>query len=424
MANDDAGAVGDLAARSAQSPTSVLAPTVDAISTAHPGPHGEPAPDIARTEAAVTTASARSIGIIVLAVLATLYTMYFARDFLVPIVFAILLNFLLSPVLRALARLRIPPPAGAAIVVLLLLGAIGIGVYSLAAPAQSVAETAPATLSKVNKKLRTLILARVQKATSQVERAAGTLGDSAGQRPARQVVVNSTPTIGSRILGTTQVLVAAILEIVILLYFLLAGGDLFLQKFIKVLPHSGDKRKAVEIARATEAAVSAYLSTALFVNVSEGIVVALLLWALKMPSPALWGVMVAAVEFVPYLGALAGVVILGVAGLTTFDSVGHALLVPGSFLAVNLIQANLVTPMLLGHRLTLNPVAIFIGLTFFFWIWGVAGAFLAVPLLATLKIFCDNIGSLAALGEFLGERDGTERRVMIREFAPRTAVSR
>src|SRR5439155_4220729 len=134
-----------------------------------------------------------------------------------------------------------------------------------------------------------------------------------------------------------------------------------------------------------------------------------------MPSPALWGVLVAAVEFVPYLGALTAVVVLGLAGLTTFDNVGHALLIPGSFLAVNLIQANLVTPLLLGHRLTLNPVAIFVGLTFFFWIWGVAGAFLAVPLLATLKIFCDHIVSLAALGEFLGERDDTERRTIIRE---------
>ena len=144
--------------------------------------------------------------------------------------------------------------------------------------------------------MRTLILARVQKATSQVERAARTLGDSSGQRSPRQIVVNSTPTIGSRILGTTQIIVAAIIEIVILLYFLLAGGDLFLQKFIKVLPQSGDKRKAVEIARATESAVSAFLTTTLLVNIAEGVVVALLLWALKMPSPALWGAMVVIVE--------------------------------------------------------------------------------------------------------------------------------
>jgi predicted PurR-regulated permease PerM len=359
------------------------------------------------------TRRARSASVVIVAVLAVLYTLYFARDFFIPIIFAVLLNFLLSPVLRTLARLRIPPPAGAAIVVLVLLGSVSAGVYALAGPDQQLAATAPQTLATANRKLRKLIRP-VQNATNQVERAAGTLGDSAGQRPPRQLVVNDSPTFSSRIFGTTSKLVAAILEIVILLYFLLAGGDLFLQKFIKVLPHSGDKRKAVEIARATEAAVSAYLSTAFMVNVVEGVVVGLLLWALGMPSPALWGAMVACLEFVPYLGALAAVVILGLAGLTTFSAVGHALLIPGSFLAVNLIQANLVTPMLLGHRLTLNPVAIFVGLTFFFWIWGVPGAFIAVPLLATLKIFCDNIVSLAALGEFLGERDDDERRTTIR----------
>jgi predicted PurR-regulated permease PerM len=119
-------------------------------------------------------------------------------------------------------------------------------------------------------------------------------------------------------------------------------------------------------------------------------------------------------EFVPYLGALAAVVVLTGAGLTAFESVGHALLVPGSFLFINLIQGNVVSPLLLGHRLTLNPVAIFVGLAFFFWIWGVPGAFLAVPILATLKIFCDHITSLAAVGEFLGQRDDAERRQVVR----------
>jgi predicted PurR-regulated permease PerM len=413
MTTNDSGIVSDIAAQSARSADSVLTPAVDPALRGRAGEHGEPAPDLRRTEAAMETRRARSASVVILAVLAVLYTLYFARDFFIPIIFAVLLNFLLSPVLRALARLRIPPPAGAAIVVLVLLGSVTAGVYALAGPAQQLTATAPQTLATANRKLRKLIRP-VQNATNQVERAAGTLGDSAGQRAPRQLVVNGSPTISSRIFGTTSKLVAAILEIVILLYFLLAGGDLFLQKFIKVLPHSGDKRKAVEIARATEAAVSAYLSTAFMVNVVEGAVVGLLLWLLKMPSPALWGAMVACLEFVPYLGALAAVVILGLAGLTTFSAVGHALLVPGSFLAVNLIQANLVTPMLLGHRLTLNPVAIFVGLTFFFWIWGVPGAFIAVPLLATLKIFCDNIVSLAALGEFLGERDDNERRTAIR----------
>ncbi len=380
----------------------------------------EPVPDLERTEAAVESPAIRATSLVVIAVLATLYTLYFARAFFVPIVFAVLLNFLLSPVIRALSRFGIRAPIGAGIVVVLLLTAVGAGIYALSGPVQSMAASAPENLAKANVKLRTLILARVQTATSQVEKAAGTIGDSVGQRPTREIVVTTQPSMGSRILGKTQVIFAAVLEITFLLYFLLAAGDLFLQKFVKVLPAFGDKRKAVDIARAVESSVSAYLTVTLLVNLGEGIIVGLALWALGMPSPALWGALVVLAEFIPYLGALTAVVLLGLAGLTTFDDVGHALLVPAAFLVVNLLQTNLVSPAVLGRRLTLNPVAIFVGLAFFFWIWGVAGAFLAVPLLAALKVFCDHIASLAALGEFLGERDDSERRAMVRPDVPAT----
>ena len=103
-----------------------------------------------------------------------------------------------------------------------------------------------------------------------------------------------------------------------------------------------------------------------------------------------------------------------VAAITIFDNIGHALLVPGAFLLINVIQANLVSPLLLGHRLALNPVAILVGIAFWFWVWGIPGAFIAVPLLATFKIFCDHIQSLAAVGEFLGMRDDDERRATVR----------
>ena len=392
-----------------------MTPDVDPTATARPAEADAPAPDLAPTGDAATDRHRRSTAITLLALLALLYTLYFARDFLIPIAYAVLLNFLLSPVVRALARLRIPPPLSAAVLVLALLAALGGGTYALAGPAQRWATTAPQTVTRAESKLHHLIRP-VQQVSTQVEQAAGAVGSASKNSP--QVVVATGPSVSSRIFGTTEKLIAAILEIVILLYFLLAGGDLFLQKLIKVLPHFSDKLKAVEIARATEAAVSAFLTTALMVNVAEGTLVALALWAIGLPNAPLWGVMVALLEFVPYLGALAAVVILGLAGLTTFDSVGHALLAPAAFLAINLVQANVVSPVLLGHRLTLNPVAIFVGLTFFFWIWGVPGAFLAVPLLATLKIFCDHIESLAAVGEFLGQRDENERRAAVRVDRP------
>jgi predicted PurR-regulated permease PerM len=133
-----------------------------------------------------------------------------------------------------------------------------------------------------------------------------------------------------------------------------------------------------------------------------------------MPNPFLWGALVAVFEFIPYLGSAALVVILSIAALTTFDSVGHALLVPASYLLVNIIQGQVVSPLLLGHRLSLNPVALFVGLAFWVWVWGILGAFIAVPLLATFKIFCDHIEPLAAIGEFLGQRDDDERRAIVR----------
>ena len=390
---------------------SVMTPDVDATATATPSEPGAPVPNIEKTDDAVAGGARRGRSLAILTVLAVLYSLYFARGFLVPIAFAVLLNFLLSPVVRALSRWKIPPPLSGAVIVLSLVGAIGGGAYALSGPAYKWMSTAPATLSKAESKLKNLIRP-MQQVGNTMERAAGAVTtDAAKNAP---VVVAAGPSVSSRVFGTTERLAAAILEVVILLYFLLAGGDLFLQKLIKVLPDFGDKVKAVEIARATEAAVSAFLSTALLVNVGEGIVVAVVLWLIGMPNAPLWGVVVALFEFVPYLGALAVLFVLTLAGLTTFDNVGHALLVPGSFLVINLIQGNVVSPMLLGHRLTLNPVAIFVGLAFFFWIWGVPGAFLAVPLLATLKIFCDHITSLAAVGEFLGQRDDTERRNVVR----------
>jgi predicted PurR-regulated permease PerM len=409
--DDDSGVVPDAVDQATRDTDSSLTPDVSTRAAAAPSASGAPPPDLSRTADAIDRPRSRSVEATLLTVLAVLYTLYFARSFLIPIVFALLLNFLLSPMIRRMAKLSIKPPVAAAFVVVMLLAGIGWGAYELATPAQRWAAIAPESFTKAQSKLRG-ILRPMQQVSRNVEQAASAVGAPTGRTP--EVVVQAGPSLTSRLFGTTQRVIAALLEIFILLYFLLAGGDLFLQKLIKVLPNVGDRVKAVEIARATEATVSAYLTTTLLVNLAESAMVAFVLWLLGMPSVVLWGVIVFFLEFVPYLGAATAVIVLTVAGLTTFDQLGQALLVPGSFLAINLLQANFVTPVLLGHRLTLNPVAIFTGLAFFYWIWGVPGAFVAVPLLATFKIFCDNIGSLTAIGEFLGQRDEAERRAVAR----------
>lgn len=356
-------------------------------------------PDLGKLGQALDRVEVRSIAITGLLVLAVLYTLYFARAFLLPIVIAVLLDFLLSPVVRALKRAKIPEPAGAALVVLLLLGAIGFAGYSLAGPAQEWVAKAPESLAKVQSRLHDLRkpMEQVTRTAEQVEEAT----EVAKGGP--QEVVLRGPRLSERLFGTTQSLLTGAIETLILLYFLLAAGDLFLQKLIKVLPLLRDKKKAVAIARETEASISTYLFTLAVVNVILGLVIGLVMTLIGMPNAWLWGALAGTAEFVPYVGATALLVTLTMAGLTTFDSLGHALLVPGAYLTVNLIQSQFVSPLILGRRLTLNPVAILVGLVFWWWLWGVGGAFIAVPLLATFKIFCDHIESLAPIGEFLGK---------------------
>ncbi len=356
-------------------------------------------PDIGKLgEALRDRVEIRSLAITGLFVLAAFYTMYFARAFFLPIVLAVLLDFLLSPLIRGMKRLRIPEPLGAALVIVALLGTAGATIYGLVGPAREWAGRLPESMRAAEERLSKLRgpVEQVSKTAEQVEEAT-TL-----DQPETQEVVVKGPSLTERLFGTTQTIVASTIEVVILLYFLLAAGDLFLQKLIKVLPQFRDKKKAVTIARETEASISTYLVTVTLMNIGLGLTVAAAMYLLGMPNPILWGAMAALAEFVPYLGATALVAVLTLAGLVTFDQAGQALLVPATYLAVNVLQSQFIYPLVLGHRLTLNPVAILVGLVFWWWIWGIPGAFLAVPLLATFKIFCDHIEALAPIGEFLG----------------------
>jgi predicted PurR-regulated permease PerM len=356
-------------------------------------------PDIGKMrEALRDQVEIRSLAITGLFVLALFYTLYFARAFFLPIVLAVLLDFLLSPLIRTLKRARLPEPVGAALVIVALLGATGVAVYGLAGPAREWGSKLPASMRAAENRLQKLRrpVEQVSKTAEQVEQATR-VEDS----KVTEVVVKG-PSLSERLFGTTQTILTTALEVIILLYFLLAAGDLFLQKLIKVLPQLRDKKKAVAIARETEASISTYLVTVTLVNLGLGLAVAAVMYVLEMPNPILWGALAAFAEFIPYLGATAMVAVLTLAGLVTFEQVGHALLVPAGYLAVNLLQSQFIAPLILGRRLTLNPVAIFIGLVFWWWIWGVPGAFIAVPLIATFKIFCDHIEALAPIGEFLG----------------------
>jgi len=379
---------------------SILTPDITPEALApEPAPTGT-APNVGKLSSLLGEhADARHVALVGLFVLAVFYTLHLAQAFVLPIVLAVLLDFMLSPVVRALKKRRIPEPVGAGLIILGLLGALGAGGWYLAEPAADWIRRVPESTAAVQRKLQTMrgSVEQVTKAAEQVEKAT----EVAASEGVRQVEIKG-PSLSKQLFGGTASLLSGATVVLFLTYFLLAVGDLFLQKLVAVLPQFKDKKTAVSIARETEAQISVYLFTSTLINVGVGVVTAIAMWLVGMPNPALWGVVAAVLNFVPYVGALVNMVVLALAAFVTFDSVSRALLVPAVFFGINLIEGNLVTPMILGRRMRLNTVALFIGFVFWWYIWGVAGAILAVPMLAALKIICDHIESLTPIGEFLG----------------------
>jgi predicted PurR-regulated permease PerM len=343
-------------------------------------------------------ADSRHVALVALALLALLYTLHFAQAFFLPIVVAILLNLLLSPVVRILRNYGIPEPLGAGILIVLVLGVVGYGAYRLTPVASAWVARAPESLATLQRKVQTLRrpVEQVTRAAEQVEQAT----DMDKKTP--QVEIKG-PSLTQQVFGGTTALLSAAMVVIFLTYFLLAAGDLFLQKLVGVLPQLKDKKTAVRIVRDTEAQISRYLVTTTVINAGVGVATGLALALVGMPNPVLWGVVAGVLNFVPYIGGLVNTVILTLAALLTFKDVGQALLVPIIFTVINILEGNLITPMIVGRRMRLNTVAVFIGLIFWWYLWGIPGALLAVPIMATIKIACDHIESLAPVGEFLGE---------------------
>ena len=340
----------------------------------------------------------RSIALTGLFILAIFYTMFFMRALLLPLVLALLLSYLLRPMVRAAARFHVPPPLSAAVILLSVFGLVGYGVSFLAAPAADWLEKAPYSLQRFQSKLVPLQgpMQNVAKASGEIDKMTTT--DAQQAKPS--IEVKRHPISDALVLRTPE-FVASTVMLVILLYFLLAYDGVFLTKLIKLLPTLSDKKRAVSIANEIESNVSRYLLTVTMINVGLGFAVGTAAGFLGLPNPAMWGAMVAVLNFVPYLGALTGIVCMTLGAILSFDSLGYAFVFPAVYLLFATLEGNFITPWVMGKSLTLNPVMVLLSLSFWGWLWGVPGIILAVPILAAFKIFCAHIKPIEPIAEFL-----------------------
>jgi len=339
------------------------------------------------------------LGQVVLILLGVIGFFYFARPVILPVMLACVGAMTLKPLIRWLSRYRIPTALSAAVVLCLLVTAAVIGLMELGRPAVAWMNDAPAQMAVLRLRVQKIFPQTAR--WSQAATAVNNLGEAAGDQKKVTTVELKTSQVPTTFINWTGSFLGGIGETLVLLYLLLASGDLFLQKLVRVMPTLHDKKRAVEMSREIQQNISNYLFSVSLINLGLGVLASAGFYFLGIPNAAMWGLLVAILNFVPYFGPVVGIVLLAAVGLLTFDSLWKGLLPPGWYLLLHLLEANLITPVLLGRRFTLNPVVIFISLIFWTWLWGVPGALLSVPFLVTIAVVCDRVPALSAVSELL-----------------------
>lgn len=340
-----------------------------------------------------------------IAVVLSVTALALGREFFIPLALALCFQSLLTPLVRGLGRLRLPAPVGAAIVVLGALAVFVVGGWALSGPVSAWVDKAPSNIATARRKLRELgrPLDRLTAAASGAPAANPPAAPPAAAPPPAPELGPAVPSLFAQLLGRATTVVAGLLETIVLVYLMLAAGNMLFRKLVKLLPAPDDLRTATDILNKTESIVARYLTVTALINVGQGIAVGLAMWAIGMPDPFIWGLMTFVLEFIPYLGGAINVGLLVISGFSVFSGLGEVLLAPAIYLVISTLQNNVVSPYAYGNRLKLNPLAVMIFVLFWWFIWGIPGVFLAIPIAATLKVLGDQVPSISAMGELLGE---------------------
>jgi predicted PurR-regulated permease PerM len=354
----------------------------------------------------------RSVALTTIAAVAVVYLLQYARAVLIPVVLGILVSYALEPVVSALRQVRIPRAIGAGVAVALLIGALAVGLYSLSDEAMSVVNSVPEATQRIRDRVRAHQRSTSGGALAKVQEATATPAPGAApppvQRGVQKVEVVQPGFRASDYLwwgGMGLFNFAAQLVLVLfLVYFFLVTGDLYKRKFVKIAgPTLSEKKITVQILDDINLQIASFMRVEIVTSLVVAVATGAALWWLGLEHFVLWGLVSGIFNSIPYLGPVLVTGGLGVVAFMQFDDIWRTVWVCSAAFAITTLEGLLLTPMLMGRAAQMNPVAIFIGLIFWSWIWGVWGTILAVPMLMMVKAVCDHVEDLRPFGELLGE---------------------
>ena len=358
--------------------------------------------------------SVRSVTLIVLTTLALVATLRWASPFFIPLMLGFMFSYALSPVVDALQRLHIPRAVSAGVLIFGIIGAMGATAYSFSDDANQLIESLPDAAKKLRDSLHSkgvsthTPLGTVQKAAAQLEQAAQEAGTASPAVRGVQRVQIEKPRfdiqehLWNGTLGLAS-LIGQITVVIFLTYFLLVSGDTFRRKLVKLTgPSLSNKKITVQALDEITQQVQRYLLVQLLSSVVVGIVTALAFWGLGLKHAAVWGIAAAILNLIPYIGSAIIAAAAGLVAFVQFGELNMALAMAGASLVIHTVQGNLIVPWLTSKTSSMNPVAVFIGVLAWGWLWGVWGLLLGIPILMAVKAVCDRVEDLKPVGELLG----------------------
>jgi predicted PurR-regulated permease PerM len=362
---------------------------------------------------------ARSVALTVLAVAAAIFMIQYARTVLIPFVLGVLISYALTPIVTALARVRLPRAIGAAVAVSLLVGAVGVGVYTLSDEAMAIVANVPVAAKRLRERVIAhrdqrggALLSQVQEAAKELEKTADVATKPTEEaRPAgaiQRVQVVEPAFRASDYLWMGGVglfgFIGQSVVILFLVYFLLVTGDLYKRKLVKIAgPTLSEKKVTVQILDEINAQIESFIKVQVLTSLIVAVATGAVLWWFGVANYAVWGLLAGVFNSIPYLGPVVVTGGLAVVAFLQVNDLIQTAYVCAATLAITSLEGFLLVPALMGRASQMNPVAIFVGLLFWTWVWGVWGTILGVPMLMMFKSICDHVEDLQPIGELLGE---------------------